>query len=291
MAIPASVKPSVSLALSDGMGYADIYGAYVKGLSTLNIDVNPVPAYGSEIDSYNITVNGNTYYTDYIDAGTLKTSGTLAVQATVKDKRGRSGTVTANITVLDYIAPIVSKISAIRCNSDGTANEQGAYLKVTFTATVTALNSKNDATYTLTYKKSSSNNETSIPLDELSGMYNVSNTTYVFAAENAPYDIVVTVADSFYSNRRSTTGPAARYLMAPNADGTSMGIGMMAVHGNALDLGFDIYMNGNIIHGMFPVGAVYAEANNEDPASKFGGTWSMVNSTAVPGVYFWKRTL
>lgn len=53
--------------------------------------------------------------------------------------------------------------------------------------------------------------------------------------------------------------------------------------------GLDIYSNR--IHGFFPVGAVYAEANNEDPASVFGGTWSLVDSTSVPGVYFWKRTL
>ena len=291
MAIPDSVKPSINLDLSDDMGYANTYGAFVKGLSKLKVVVNPVLAYGSEIVSYTVTVNGSTYNKASFVTDVLKYYGTLSVKATVTDKRGRSATKTETITSLNYIAPAVSSLTATRCNADGTANEQGEYLKVTFSATITALNNKNAATYTLAYKKSGADDETSIPLTTLEGTYVVKNTTYVFAADNTPYDIIVTAADNFDSYPRSTTGPAALFLMAPNEDGTSMGIGMLPVHEKALDLGFDIHMNGKTIYGMFPVGAVYAEANNEDPTSKFGGTWELVNSTAVTGVYFWKRIL
>ena len=292
MAIPASVKPSLTLALSDDMGYANKYGAYVKSLSKLKVVVNPVAAYGSEIVSYNITALGNTYNTKTFVTDVLNTSGTLTVKATVTDRRGRtSDTVSMNYTVLDYIAPAISSISAIRCNSDGSANPQGAFLKVTFSANITALNNKNAAVYTLKYKKSSASNWETAPASAMPSSYAVTDHIYIFAAEGSPYDIEIKAVDDHGSMTRFTAGPAAIFLIAPHESGSGLGLGMKPTHETGLDIGFDVYFYGNKTHGFFPIGAVYAEANNEDPASRFGGTWDLVNSTAVPGVYFWKRIL
>lgn len=297
MAIPASVKPSVTLTVSDDTGYATTYGTtasplYVKSISKLKIVATPKLAYGSGIDSYKITANGTTYNKASVVTDPLKSSGTLYVKATVTDKRGRtSDEVTVKITVLNYVAPAIPSLSAMRCNSDGTPNEQGTRFKVTFAASITPLNNKNTATYTLKYKKSNDSDYTSVNLP-CGGDYSVteSESAYMFAADSTPYDISITATDKHNSLTRSTSGAAALYLIVPHESGNGMGLGMIPTHEGGLDLGFDIYMFDKKIFGMFPVGSVYAEGNNQNPSTKFGGTWSLVNSTAIPGVYFWKRT-
>lgn len=292
MAIPASVKPSVSLAVSDDNGHATTYGAYIKTLSKLKIVATPTLAYGSQIASYNITADGNTYNEASIVTDVLKSSGTLKITATVTDKRGRIGTATASITVLDYVAPSISNISASRCNADGTPNEQGSNFKVTFSASITPLNNKNTATYVLEYKKANESDFCEPIPFPVNGDYSVTEaeSAYIFAADSAPYDISVTAMDSHNTLTRSTFGAAALYLIVPHESGNGLGLGMIPTHEGGLDLGFDIYMFDKKIFGMFPVGAVYLEGNNENPSTKFGGSWSLVNSTAIPGVYFWKRT-
>jgi uncharacterized lipoprotein YajG len=52
--IPSSVKPSVSLSVSDDTGYENTYGAYVQGLSKLKIAVTASGNQGSTIKSYRI---------------------------------------------------------------------------------------------------------------------------------------------------------------------------------------------------------------------------------------------
>lgn len=263
MAIPASVKPSLTLAVSDNNGHATTYGAYIKSLSQLKIVTTPSLAYGSEIASYNIQANGNTYNESSVVTDMLKSYGTLAVKATVTDKRGRtSDTVTVNITVWDYTAPAISKITASRCNSDGTANEQGAYLKVTFSASITSLSSKNTAAYTLKYKKSSATSYTSVTLPALAGSYAVTDYSYIFAAESTPYVAVVTATDKHNSSSRSVDCPASFYLIAPNASGKGLGLGMASAHEEGLDIGFDTYMNEKKLTGL-----AYPK-NSSDAASK-----------------------
>ena len=175
--IPASVKPSCSLAVTDAAGKADAYGGYIKGISKFKVVVTPTTSYGAAIASYKTTANGATYTAASFTTDLLKTAGTLAVNATVTDKRGRSGSASKSLTVLDYAAPNISKLTVKRCNSDGTENDQGEFVQVTFSGTVTGLNGKNGATYKLEYKKASDASYTAVVLTALQGKYSVTDST------------------------------------------------------------------------------------------------------------------
>ena len=59
-AIPAGVKPSLTIDISDATSYYDTYGGYVQGWSKLKITANPTLAYDSPIVSYNIIADGKT---------------------------------------------------------------------------------------------------------------------------------------------------------------------------------------------------------------------------------------
>ena len=253
--VPASVKPSCTVTVSDPTGHATTYGNYVKGLSKFKVTITPTLAYKSAIKTYSTTANGSKYTGASFTTGVLKSSGTLAVSTTVVDNRGRSASASKSLTVLNYTAPSVTKLTVGRCDSDGTANEQGDHVQVTFSATVTALNNKNTATYTLKYKKSTTTTFTEVTISDIQNSYSVTNHKYVFAADTgSSYDVEVSVADNHATAIRTTSASTAFTLMHFGSDGTSIGLLKVAEKPNAIDIGGDTYLNGHALygsHGMF----------------------------------------
>ncbi len=209
--IPSSVKPSVSLAVSDPMGYKDTYGAYVQGLSKLKIVATASGSQGSTIKSYKTEADGKTYTAATVETGVIAGTGTLTIKVTVTDSRGRTATASTTVSVLAYASPKISALAVYRCDASGNASSSGAYLAVKFSATITSLNSKNTAAYTLQYKKSSATSYTTKTLSDFAGQYSVSNGVYVFSAEtSSSYDITLTVKDGFKSVNKTAAGSSVK---------------------------------------------------------------------------------
>lgn len=244
--VPASMKPTCTVTVTDPTGHATTYGNPVKGLSKFKVVVTPTISYNSAIKTYSTTANGVKYTAASFTTGVLKSSGTLTVSATVTDKRGRTGSASKSLTVLNYNAPSISKLTVARCDSDGTANEQGAYVKVTFSATVTALNNKNTATYTLKYKKSADTSYTTVSLSDIANSYSVTNKTKIFAADTgSSYDVEVTVKDNHSTTTRITSASTAFTLMHFGADGTSVAVGKVSEKSNTMEVGLNAEFYGS----------------------------------------------
>lgn len=247
-AMPASVKPSCSISVSDNAEYYSTYGAYVQSQSEFKIVISATQSYGASIKSYKTTVDGSTYTESSFTTDVIKGSGTLTISCTVTDSRGRTGTATVDVTVLAYSAPVVSALNAVRCDSDGTANVQGEYIKITFSGAVTSLNNNNTAVYTAIYKKASETSATYAELTDYEGNYSVSSGTYIFAADTgSTYSVSLEIEDNFSSDSKSAGAPTAFAIMHWKSDGTAIGIGKIAEEANTLDMGVRIKMNGNRI--------------------------------------------
>ena len=281
-----SVKPSCTVQVLDNTNILDTYGNLVKGLSKLYVKVNGYPAYSSPIHSYNVTANGTRYTKNEIITGFLTSAGTTKVTATVTDKRGRTSAVAeASFPVLDYSAPNISALSVHRCNEDGTANDQGSYVRATFSASVTALNNKNTAVYKLKYKKSSSTSYTTITLSDLANKYSAFNYTYTFEADiNSSYDVEVTVQDRHNTSSRSTSASTAFTLMNFNPQGNGIGVGQVCEKQNTFQCGLDFEVKGkSIVDIVYPVGSIYLAYNHTNPGTLFPGTtW-----TRIYGAFPW----
>ena len=240
--VPASVKPTVTLTLDDVTGVDDIYGSPVQLLSKIKVTAKGTSAYSSPIQSYSITANGATYKEAEITTDVLKASGSQTFSVTVKDSRGRSGTASLSKTVLEYAFPVVSKLTVRRCNSDGTENDQGEYVKATLSATVTSLSSKNTTTYTLRYKKSSASSWTSVVLTALNGNYAPVNKSHVFAADsNSSYDVELDATDRHGTATRSTSVSTAFTLINWGSAGTNIAFGKVAEILNSVQVGLKFY--------------------------------------------------
>lgn len=252
MSIPAGVKPSCSVSVSDAAGLADKYGGYIKGYSKFAVKVTPTTAYGSAIKAYNTTANGTKYTSANFTTAAVTTAGTNTITAIVTDKRERSNDddpAKETVTVLDYSAPYISLLKVKRCNADGAENDKGEYAKVTFSASVTPLNNINSAAYVLAYKKATDTDYTTIAYDQLSGQYEVTEYEEIFAAESgSTYQVTLTVKDDLTSSTKPTTVSTASTPLHWPASGRGLGIGKIAEVEDGLDVGYVIKPNEGFIN-------------------------------------------
>lgn len=244
--VPASVKPSLSVTLEDTTGTDDIYGSPVKALSKIKITPTVTLAYSSPIATYTITANGVTYNTSTATTGFLTAAGSSKVTVTVKDKRGRSATWTYTMTVLDYTSPVVSSLTVKRCDADGTENDQGEYVQISFSAAISSMSSKNTATYVVRHKKSSDTTWTSLATGALNNKYTITDQTYVFAADgNYSYDVEVTATDRHGTTTRTTSVSTAFTLYNCHRSGTGWRFGGVADKEHTLQNDLSLCQVGN----------------------------------------------
>ena len=241
------IAPKCDIAVSDYMGYAEQYGGYVKNKSRLAVSVATEMAYNSAINSYSTSVNGTTYTGSSFVTEALKTAGDMTIASTVTDKRGRSGSDSETINVLDYAAPAVTYLSVHRCNADGAENEQGECVKVTYTCKATSLNFQNSVITEVKFKKTTEDNYTSqFESEDVISQYRADEEAIFAGADNesvlifradteSSYNVLVTITDVFETGTMSTTVSTARTLLDFYGD-RAMAVGKVC----EVDEGFEI---------------------------------------------------
>lgn len=256
--IPSTIKPACSLSLSDHNHYEKTYGGYIQGESMLDVTITATEAYDSPISQYSASVNGTTYSSRTFTTGVLKTDGEeVPISATVKDGRGRSGSTSSTFKVLPYKRPRITNLKVHRCNSDGTANDLGAYCKVSFRCIITSLSNKNTKSCTLKYRQSGATNWTEAPAIPLPSYDSNCNPPVIAMSEEHSYEVIVTATDAFGSTNASTsvsTGYCLYHIPASGkgitfggiAEGDGFNVKMGATFGENVNMKKNLQLNGNV---------------------------------------------
>lgn len=244
--IPSSVVPTISsVALAEYVsGLAAQFGAYIQGKSRISGTVTASPGTGSSIESYKIVINGSTYTSRTFTTGVLNTSGTGSstntknrAVVTVTDKRGRTATSTTNFTVTAYTEPTISSFKVIRCNQDGTDNDEGAYAKVTASATITSLSSKNTKSFVIKYKKRTVTTWTNI--ETYTGAYTYTPSKIIAGIDvDSAYDFMIEAKDYFSTSEKTASLSTAYTILDIKANGKGIAFGKVATEDNVNDIGF-----------------------------------------------------
>lgn len=287
--IPASVKPSCSVTVTDTTGYKSVYGKAIKGQSKFKIVVSPTTSYGSAIASYKVTANGATYTAATSTTDVLKYSGDLTITAKVTDKRGRSGSITVIEEVYDYTAPAISKLSVKRCNADGTENDQGGFVQVTFSAAVDSVSNLNSVQYMLYWKKSADTTYTAYDLaqEDYGLQFEVTDGTYIFEADTeSSYDVKLTASDHFQTVSMITSASTAKTILDFGANGTSVGVGKVAEKENSFECGFDAEFFGDVCGKVIGLGALplIATTDNFNDYTE-PGSWCVPTNAQASAMY------
>ena len=253
VSIPSSVVPTCNVSISDPTGYSTTYGGYIQGLSKFQVSVTGTQAYSSPIASYSTSANGSTYTSSSFTTGVITNSGTATITGSVKDKRGRTGSKSVTATVLAYSSPKITSLSVNRCNADGSENINGNYVKLTYSCTATSLNSKNNLSTNIRYKKTSDTSYTSKADITASTTVSYTNRSVIVAAESgSSYDVEVSVTDNFTTVAKATSVSTAFAFMHFKGE-NSMGLGKIAELNSGLDIGFKTRLAGGLQYPVLPV--------------------------------------
>lgn len=239
-AIPASIKPSCTVAISDPTGYATTYGDYVQSKSTLQSVITATTSYGSPINTYSTVADGNTYTTQTTTTPVLQNTGAQTVTATVTDKRGRvSDAATASYNVIAYAQPTLSSYTIQRGDADGTPNAEGHYMVIDFTGVITALNNVNSAVWAVRYRVAGSGTWTDVAIPSLTGNYTPTHQEIIAAADANAFEVEVRATDDFGTiTVGSGSIPIAFTIMNWRTEGDGMAVG-----GINTKTGFQMYMD------------------------------------------------
>lgn len=249
----SDVKASVTLSVSDPTGYATTYGAYVATKSKIRAQLSVTLKYGATVSTYVISANGASYNTNPATTSEIASTSYTSVTGKITDSRGVvSNTASQSITILAYNQPKIDSFTIHRCQQDGTLDDSGAYMRVDYDVTITALNNHNSKALVLKYKKRtvSSYTQQSITLST----YSQSGHVVVAADTNATYDVQLVLTDDFstvtITNQLSTAFATVNY----KSGGTGVAFGKVAEFSNAVQISddWDLYIGkGKLARGMY----------------------------------------
>ena len=243
--VPASVAPTISgVSIAEATaGIAARFGAYVRTRSTLAVSIAASGAQGSTITAYRTTLDGAAYTSASFTSGALSAAGNMALAVTVTDSRGRTASTTRTIAVLDYSPPSLTKFTAERCNSAGTAPQMdGTRVRVSVGGSVSPVGTKNAISCTVYYKTSSASAWTQAASISPSS-YSV-NTTNLLLPQTfnalSSYDLKVRLQDYFYYIEQTVSIGTKQVMMDFYKDGSGVAFGKVAETPGAVEFGWPV---------------------------------------------------
>ncbi|MCQ2087650.1 MAG: DUF859 domain-containing protein [Bacilli bacterium] len=240
--IADSVKPTISsVSLTDSDAAIDNqFGGFVESQTKLYARITATAGAGSSLATYYTTIGSNTYTGAEFTSSTLTASGQVPYSVSVVDARGRVGISSGNITVIPYSSPTIPTFSVVRCNSDGTENIYGTYVKINLSAIISAANNRNTKSFKVEYKKKSDNTWTILKSYNDDYTYTLTNDVNSGFNSDYAYDFKVTATDFFGDVESLVDVPSGFALLDFKANGKGIGIGTV-VNRDALQIGLPIY--------------------------------------------------
>lgn len=287
--VPSSVVPTVSsVSLSEAVsGIASQFNGYVQGKSKISGSISASGAYGSTIKAYSVAINGANYTGSSFTTDFLTASGNNSCTVTVTDTRNRTATKTVSFSVIPYFAPAINSFTVSRCDSDGTANDEGDCARCFVSADISSTNSKNTKSFKILYKKLMATSWDTLTLS--SSQYSLNEIEIIENIDTeSEYNFKAVATDYFSSAEYSHNLSTAYTLMDFNKTGKGMAIGKVSTK-NAFEVNMDTQFTGavtingkSILDIIYPIGSIYMSVNSTNPGTILGGTWVAWGSGRVP---------
>ena len=239
VAVPSSIVPTVGTITLDPVDI-NSKNILVQGKNKFTLSVSGCSAgTGSSIKSYTFSGNGlstTTTTSTSVSGGPISNSGKLSYTVTVTDNRGRVASKTISYDngntlcySYAYSTPYFSSFNAYRSDSSGTADNNGAYIKCSYNLGFSSVNSTNDVTVKIMYKKSSAPSYSSVT--SLTNSTSTSGSQILSSiALDSTYAVYATITDNYSGSSSSQTITifGASRVLNITSDGTGVAFGKMA---------------------------------------------------------------
>lgn len=243
----------------------------IQNHSTLTATVPTATAKkGATIASYAIAFGGVTKTVTAagdVSLGAVDVSYSQALTVMATDSRGFTASQSVQVTVDDYSAP-TAVIDLHRLNNF----EPTTYL--TAHARHSYLNGRNSVTITARYKKSGGSGY-GAPIALADSIQST-----VTCDRDSAYDFAVTIADKLettYYNLTLGKGIPSFFI---DTKKSSVGVNCLPSQSDVLQLGASAWLTAQ---GAYPVGSVYINVGEVNPAILFGGTWERIGGRFLLG--------
>lgn len=235
-----TIPVSISISPSNANTTVSGWGIYLKGYTKLKLTLTATAQSGTTITKYEASdTAGNTYNSatrpnNYVFSNEITSTGTITVTAKVTDSRGNTGNAVATYTVYDYSAPYLQGVSAFRCNSSGTATNDGTYFHYEATAGISSCNGNNSiSSLVVKYKLSTASSWTQVTSTTSSS---VNGNRSGISADSA-YIVQFVITDALSSTTYEKSIPTKGIPFNLGRGGTKAAFGAFATVANALEIG------------------------------------------------------
>jgi hypothetical protein len=250
-------KPVVSMGLTPVHSLPSKFSSlYIQGKSKVKGTLSAEGKYKAGIASGGISMavgdksygSEDGYTSDY-----LSNYGTIKVTGYATDSRGYTGENQKEIEVIAYQNPKLESVSAVRCDKNGNASESGTYLKISAKASHTPVNGLNICKIQYCYSKSGGTYTQWATISESTqGTADVTTSPLLGSlSTQASYMVQIRAVDEIGIAAESNIAVATEKVYW-HRDGArnALGLGKYNEKDNALDSGWDIYMNSHKVTGL-----------------------------------------
>lgn len=231
------------------------YNYLIHGKNKIKVEINKdkcSAGTGSSIKSYTFSgpgISSTTTSTSVTSANNITASATsnttLTYTVKVTDSRGRTASRPEKITCYAYSTPSFTSFSAYRSDSNGTANNNGTHIQCSFGINFASVNSTNDVTVKIFYKKSTDSSYSSTTVLTNSTLKSGSKILNSIALDST-YIVYATVTDNYGGSSSSSTITVfgSSRILNISKDGTGFAIGKMAESNNLFECRWNAKFDG-----------------------------------------------
>ena len=275
LTVPSSVVPTFgSVAVNDTTTYQATFGNMVQSKSKAKFTIAASGALGSTITAYKTVFEGKTYTGATPTTSTITKSGTASAVITVTDSRGRTATFTKTWTVVAYAAPKIISFQGFRCLADGTENYEGTHIKAAINFSISPVNNKNAASYTIEYKLQTATAWTALTSGSVYALNDsIISAAGSFGVDNS-FDIRLTVKDTFATVTSIFEIPTAFTLLDFNKSGRALAFGKVS----ELTEGIEFALPTVFSHAETPNSPIYLQTGQDLDALLEPGFYAIPNS-------------
>lgn len=239
------------------------YNYLIHGKNKIKVEINKdkcSAGTGSSIKSYTFSGSGiskTTTSTSVTSANNITASATsnttLTYTVKVTDSRGRTASQSKTITCYAYSIPSFTSFNAYRSDSKGNANNNGTYIKCSFGINFKPVNSTNDVTVEIFYKKSTASSYSSTAVSSYSSTTVSANSISKSGSKilgsialDSTYIVYATVTDNYSGKSTSSTITVfgSSRILNISKDGTGFAIGKMAESNNLFECRWNAKFDG-----------------------------------------------
>ena len=196
--VPESMVPVVNtITITEAVkGLASKFGAFIQSKSQLRVVSSASGVSGSTIKSYSVEVLGVSYTGQDITTYAIGQSGSVDVIVTATDSRGRKGSKTAKITVVEYFTPTINLFNAFRSDASGNEKNGSKTLRCVYNFKIAPCGNKNSKSYKIEYRKVKDSTWTTLTSGAVYSASSSFSKDNVVQLEYA-YEVRLTVTDYF----------------------------------------------------------------------------------------------